>query len=94
NLKKIIHQKERTETPVFKTIATTSQGIDEVAQFILSAQNIKNTRKEFLMAEKAYKLIREKRMAGIDKKKLRQDIAEALHDEGFNLYNFVSNIDS
>lgn len=90
NLKKIIHQKEGNETPVFKTVATTGEGIDEVAQFITSAQNIKNTRKEFLLAEKAYKLIREKRMADVDKKKLRQDITEALHDRGFNLYNFVA----
>jgi len=90
NLKKIIHQKEEAETPVFKTVATTNEGIHAIAQFITSAQNIKNTRKEYLLAEKAYKLIQEKRMAGVDKKKLRQDIAEALNDEGFNLYNFVS----
>ncbi|HEY9533722.1 MAG TPA: methylmalonyl Co-A mutase-associated GTPase MeaB [Mucilaginibacter sp.] len=89
NLKKIIHQKETLEIPVFKTIATTNEGIDEITQFILSTQNIKNTRKEFLLAEKTYKLIQQKRMAGIDKKKLRQDIAEALKVEGFNLYNFV-----
>ena len=90
NLKKIIHQKEGAETPVFKTVATTNEGIHVIAQFITSAQNIKNTRKEFLLAEKAYKLIQERRMAGVDKKKLRQDIAEALNDEGFNLYNLVS----
>lgn len=89
NLQKIIHQKEGVSPPVFKTVATTNQGIDEVVKFIASAQNIKNTRKEFLLAEKAYKLIQEKRMAGIDKKKLRLDIAEALNDERFNLYNFL-----
>ncbi|GAA4097461.1 methylmalonyl Co-A mutase-associated GTPase MeaB [Mucilaginibacter panaciglaebae] len=89
NLQKIIHQKEDIQTPVFKTIATTNEGIDEITRFILSANNIQNTRKEFLLAEKAYKLIGQKRMAGIDKKKLRQDIAEALLNEGFNLYNFL-----
>jgi LAO/AO transport system kinase len=89
NLKKIIHQKETTETPVLKTVATTGEGIDEVVDLILSAGNIKNTRKEFLLSEKAYKLIQQKRMAGIDKKKLQQDIAEAMGDEGFNLYSFV-----
>src|SRR6195952_1735615 len=89
NLKKIIHQKETAEIPVFKTVATTGAGIDEVADFIASAKDIKNARKEFLLTEKAYKLIQQKRMAGIDKKKLRQDLAEALNDEGFNLYAFV-----
>jgi len=89
NLKKIIHQKETAETPVFKTVATTNAGINEVADFILTAKDIKNTRKEFLLTEKAYKLIQQKRMADIDKKKLQQDIAKALKTEGFNLYHFV-----
>jgi LAO/AO transport system kinase len=89
NLKKIIHQKETTEVPVFKTVATTGTGINEVADFILSAKSIQNSRKEFLLTEKAYKLIQQKRMADIDKKKLQQDIAEALGSGGFNLYSFV-----
>lgn len=89
NLKKIIHQKNTAEIPVFKTIATTGAGINEVTDFISSAKTINNTRKEFLLTEKAYKLIQQKRMAGVDKKKLQQDIAEALNSKGFNLYNFV-----
>src|ERR1700748_333019 len=60
NLKKIIHKKGTDETPVFKTVATTGAGITEITDFILSAQNIKNTRKEFLLIEKAYKLIQQK----------------------------------
>jgi len=49
----------------------------------------KNSRKEFLLAEKAYKLIQQKRMADIDKTKLQQAIAVRLNDEQFNLYHFV-----
>jgi hypothetical protein len=30
-------------------------------------------------------------MAGINKKKLQQDIAKALKVEGFNLYSFIEN---
>ncbi len=89
NLKKIIHQKETAETPVFKTIATTGNGINEIADFILTAKNIKNTRKEFLLTEKAYKLIQQRRMADLDKKKLQQDIALAYKDSAFNLYSFI-----
>jgi LAO/AO transport system kinase len=92
NLKKIIHQKPGDEVPVFKTVGTTGAGINEVANFILSAKNIKNTRKEFLLTEKAYKLIQQKHMAGINKKKLQQDIAKALNDDGFNLYEFVEKL--
>src|ERR1700744_1294048 len=78
NLKKIIHQKETKETPVFKTVATTGEGITEITDFIVSAQNIKNARKEFLLTEKAYKLIQQKRMLDVDKKKLQQAINKAL----------------
>jgi LAO/AO transport system kinase len=89
NLKKIIHQSPGDESPVFKTVATTGAGINEVADFILSAPNLKNSRKEFLLTEKAYKLIQQKRMAGIDKKKLQQDIGLAFKNTSFNLYTFV-----
>ena len=89
NLQKIIHQKNTETIPVFKTVATTNAGINEVADFILSAKNIKNTRKEFLLTEKAYRLIQQKRMADVDKKKLQQDLAEASKDAGFNLYVFT-----
>ena len=86
NLKKI--QKE-AGLPVFKTVASKDIGIAEVTKFIRSGSSIKNSRKELLLAEKAYQIIRQKRMAGIDKKKLRQDIAEALSDNTFNLYSFL-----
>lgn len=89
NLKKIIHQKPGAEIPVFKTVATTGGGIDEVANFILSAAPDNNQRKAMLLAEKAYRLIQQKRMQGVDKRKLQQDIEKAMDSEEFNLYAFV-----
>jgi len=89
NLKKIINQKEGDQIPVIKTVASTGNGINEVIQFILSTSHHKNNRKELLLAEKAYKIIQQKRMADVDKKKLRRAIAKALSDPGFNLYSFV-----
>jgi LAO/AO transport system kinase len=89
NLKKIIHQKEGDQVPVFKTVAPTGDGISEVVDFILSAPPKKNKRKEILLAEKAYKLIQQKRMADVDKKELQHAIAKALSDPDFNLYSFV-----
>ncbi len=90
NLQKIIQQKGDTQIPVFKTTATNGAGISGIADFILTAKDIKNTRKEFLLTEKAYKLIQQKRMADVDKKKLQQDITEALYDKDFNLYAFIA----
>ncbi len=54
NLKKIIHQKEGDQIPVFKTVASNGDGINEVTDFILSAPPKKNKRQEILLAEKAY----------------------------------------
>lgn len=87
NLKKI--QNKESSLPVFKTVASKNEGIDEVIDFIYSRSQVKNSRKELLLAEKAYQLIQQKRMADINKKKLQQDIAKALNNPGFNLYEFI-----
>jgi LAO/AO transport system kinase len=88
NLKKISQQKGDDIT-VFKTIASQATGIDEIATFIRSPQNINNTRTEFLLADKAYKLIQQKRMRNINKAELRKKIARAMTNPGFNLYSFI-----
>jgi LAO/AO transport system kinase len=92
NLKKIIHQKPEEETPVFKTVGTTGTGIDEVASFILNVQTKNNTRKAMLLAEKAYRLIQQKRMLDVDKRRLQYAIMEAMNTTDFNLYAFVDDI--
>jgi LAO/AO transport system kinase len=88
NLKKITQQKH-SQVPVFKAVASQATGIIEIADFITSARNIKNTRKEFLLAEKAYKLITQKRMLNVDKHKLREEILKLSANSEFNLYSFV-----
>lgn len=90
NLKKIILQNKDRQLPVFKTIASNGEGIAEVISFIMSASHQKNTRKELLLSEKAYKIIQQKRMANVDKKKLSEAIAKAAEKPDFNLYSFIS----
>jgi len=89
NLKKI--QTKENNLPVFKTVASKNEGIDQVLNFIRTGSHNKNSRRELLLAEKAYQLIRQKRMVGIDKKKLQQEIAEAASLPDFNIYSFISN---
>jgi LAO/AO transport system kinase len=91
NLKKIILQKGDDNLLLFKTVASKNEGIDEITNFILSQAQIKNSRRELLLTQKAYNIIQQKMMAGINKKKLQQDIAKALKVEGFNLYAFIEN---
>ncbi len=88
NLKKMVQQKE-VEIPVFKTIASQGNGITEVMDFIISHPEQKNDRRSMLLAEKAYKLIQQKRMIGVDKVALLVSIKSAIADDSFNLYGFV-----
>ena len=89
NLKKIIQQKGSDDLSVFKTVASQGQGIDAVAEFIFTKPDLKSKRKSILLTEKAYKIIQQRRMADVDKKKLQQNIAEASVNPGFNLYSFI-----
>lgn len=88
NLKKIIDQ-NKTRAPVFKTIASNSEGITDVVSFIDASAGKINARKELLLAEKAFRIIQQKRMAGVDKQKLQKEIAGNIGVPGFNLYSFI-----
>jgi len=88
NLKKMVQQKGG-HIPIFKTIASQNSGVTEITDFILSSSGKTNKRKEYLLAEKAYKIIQQKRMANINKAKLQQTITLAMADPLFNLYSFV-----
>ncbi|SDM17898.1 LAO/AO transport system kinase [Daejeonella rubra] len=91
NLKKLVHQ--RTEIiPVINTIADKSAGIDELMQAIEDQPIKDNTRRVFLLAEKAWKLIQHEKMKNINRMKLQEEIRTASVDPEFNLYRFVDRI--
>ena len=92
NLKKIIGQRNENKLPVFKTIASTGEGINEVVYYFTSAPHKKNDRKDLLLYQKAYTIIQHRKMAGVNKKKLQQLLAEASLKPGFNLYSFLDNM--
>ena len=75
--------------PVIKTVAATKQGIEELYYAVLTqiAHPVLNEKRSWLLAEKAYYLISQKRMAGVDKNELRKKIAAA--GGNFNLYQFT-----
>lgn len=89
-LKKLVQQKG-SHQPVFKTVASQNSGINEVADFIFNAPYHLNNRKEHLLAERAYRLIQQKQMRGINKKELYQTVLKASSEPGFNLYDFTAN---
>ena len=74
--------------PVFKTVADKAIGIAELCEWIWQPYQL-NERKSFLMAEKALRIIQHHKMKGVDVKKLRHTIDEALLNPDFNVYSFA-----
>jgi LAO/AO transport system kinase len=75
--------------PVIKTIAAQKKGISELLEAITQSIGHKtNHEKHFwLLAEKAFHLIQQKRMKDVDKAVLKENIIAAGID--FNLYRFI-----
>ncbi|MEP7238265.1 MAG: methylmalonyl Co-A mutase-associated GTPase MeaB, partial [Ferruginibacter sp.] len=77
--------------PVIKTIASQREGITDLLKTITDAFSLvkNNEKRNWLLAEKAFHLIQQKKMMAIDKNLLKQKIEEA--GKGFNLYAFIKN---
>ena len=77
------------EIPVLKTIASTQKGITELLNAIhtILAGGKTNEKQYWLLAEKAYQLIQQKRMHDINKQKLKEEINAAGSE--VNLYRFI-----
>ncbi|WP_412467007.1 methylmalonyl Co-A mutase-associated GTPase MeaB [Pedobacter sp. KLB.chiD] len=88
NLKKIVHQGVKT-IPILKTVADKNIGIDELCKWVVNAEVFDNSRKSFLLAEKAWKIIQHQKMQHIDKKRLLEKIQAALKQDDFNIYRFA-----
>ena len=81
----------KQEVPVIKTVASAHTGIAELKTAICKHQQagLKNERKAWLLAEKAYFLIQQRRMKDIDKTALQKRIALKSEENQFNLYQFI-----
>lgn len=84
------HQ-QKHEIDIIKTIATTKEGITELFNAIQSQLKELNTsdKKFWLLAEKTYHLIQQRRMSNIDKKQLQEKIRNNFQDTDFNIYKLV-----
>ena len=82
---------KRLTVPVIKTVALENKGIKELYEQIVShiLGVPANEKHCWLLAEKAYALIQQKRMRGISKIEILDEIKSI--GEDFNLYRFVEN---
>lgn len=80
------------EVPVVKTIASQNEGIGALYDIILHQLQKAhlNDNKFWLLAEKAFYLIGQKRMKGIDKNILKNEIEKLYPKGNFNLYHFIA----
>lgn len=92
NIVQLVHSKPLNDwqIPVIKAIATKGEGVEEVIEAIdKHHQTAVNTRRSYLLAEKAYRIIQSKKMQSVSKKMLKDKLEVALQKEGFNLYAFL-----
>jgi LAO/AO transport system kinase len=77
--------------PIIKTVAAEKKGITDLLQAIVATLNNSdnNNMRYWLLAEKAYHLIEQKRMKNVSKETLKNNIIAA--GTTFNLYQFIKN---
>lgn len=80
------------EVPIVKTIASEKKGLEELVNLLMHdlKRSHVNDKTFWLLAEKAYYLIEQKRMTDVDKVKLKQEIEAAYKSGRFNLYQFIA----
>jgi LAO/AO transport system kinase len=83
------------EIEIIKTVATSKQGVPELYNAILTRLQSSETsdKKYWLLAEKLYQLIQQKRMSNISKQKLQEKIRSGFQQPGFNLYKLLEEFD-
>jgi len=95
NIHQLLHEKAANEwtPPVIKAIATNDTGTEELIEKITEhGKNSSKTRRLFLLAEKAYRLIQSEKMKNIIKSDLKNDIEQAfINTPNFNIYRFTRN---
>lgn len=84
--------KHYQEVPVVKTVASQKEGIKELLDIILHQlqKSHVSDRTFWLLAEKAYYLIEQKRMKDVDKAALKKEIEASYQKNNFNLYKFIA----
>ena len=83
--------KNAREVRIIKTTATEKKGIPELYEAIKNNLPQNEEKRLYLLTEKAWQLLTQKKMKGVDKMKLRQSIEAGINDDNFNLYSFIEN---
>jgi LAO/AO transport system kinase len=97
SLRILAHERARggPETPVLRTVASTDEGVQQLADTItklLEAKSGRSERQQYLLLEKAWRLIQSARMAPFSRNQLSEKMHEAMLQPGFNIYAFAQQL--
>ncbi|REJ82918.1 MAG: methylmalonyl Co-A mutase-associated GTPase MeaB [Bacteroidetes bacterium] len=93
NLKRMLHDFRGTkmEVPVISTIASEKKGIRELLEIIRENQyQVSDEKKIYLLAEKAYRIIRKNRMRDVSRPSLLKTIEKEHKSPGFSIYRLAN----
>jgi LAO/AO transport system kinase len=85
--------KQSIEIPIIKTVASQKVGVRQLLSKIEwhQQQQVKTDKRVWLLAEKAFYLLQQRRMKNLNKHMLKQQIEhETEKAENFNLYQFIN----
>lgn len=92
NLHSLLHSRKSADwsPPVVKAVATRGEGVPELLEKIEAHQTVAhNIKRSYLLTEKAYRLIQNRRMKDVNKQTLQDELAAEMGKKDFNLYRFV-----
>lgn len=94
NLSQQLHINNRPDTPIVKTVAVQSIGIEEL--FLTLQTTIANKAKSplrlQLITDKVYRILQEEKMKGFDKLNLKNAVASAIEEHSFSIFRFAKSI--
>ncbi len=86
--------KQGNETAVLKTVASSRIGIEALSKAIEEFKNSNHVsdKKIWLLTERVFELVQQKKMRGIPKESIRKTILEQYQEPGFNLFTLAQKI--
>jgi LAO/AO transport system kinase len=88
-----MHLSGKDLIPVIKTVAVEAKGVSELIEKIYLSGNEKSeaaqSRKQFLLTEKALRIIAKHRMKNFDVEKFRMALLKEMNHTNFNIYAFI-----
>jgi LAO/AO transport system kinase len=94
NLSQQLHINNRPDTPIVKTVAVQSIGIEELLTTLQTtiANKAKSPLRLQLVTDKVYRILQEEKMKGFDKLNLKNAVASAIEERSFSIFRFAKSV--